>query len=127
MADPDSPAPADPGERGSLTIKGRALNRIATTAALAVPGVVRYGQSVGTRELPRALAMTRDGELVVLVQVAVDWPCVLTEVARAVQITVADHLLRLTGMTVARADVSITRVVPPALPPVLRQTASRVA
>lgn len=111
-------------------IKDRALNRIATTAALAVPGVVRHGQSitsVGVRELPRALTMTSDGELTVLVQIAVDWPCVLTDVARAVQLTVADHLLRLTGLPVARADVSITRVLPPTLPPVLRQPAARVS
>lgn len=138
MAEPDpapheidpSAAESDPGERGSLVIRDRALNRIATTAALAVPGVVAHGQSltsVGVRELPRALAMHRDGELTVLVQIAVDWPCVLTEVARAVQLTVADHLTRLTGITVARADVAITRVLPPALPPVLRQPASRVS
>ncbi|WP_024796154.1 Asp23/Gls24 family envelope stress response protein [Tomitella biformata] len=130
VADPDFAEPIDPGDRGTLTIKDRALNRIATTAALAVPGVVRHGQeisSVGVRELPRALAINRDGELTVLVQIAVDWPCVLTEIARAVQVTVADHLQRLTGMTVARADVSITRVLPPALPPLLRQSATRVS
>ena len=111
-------------------IKDRALNRIATTAALAVPGVVRHGQaisSMGVRELPRALTVNANGQLTVLVQIAVGWPCVLTEVARSVQITVADHLHRLTGMTVARADVSITRVLPPTLTPVMRQPARRVS
>lgn len=121
------PTLADPGERGTLEIRDRALNRLATTAALAVPGVVRNGQSLGTRALPQALTMQEDGELTVLVQIAVDWPCVLTEVARAVQLTVADHLLRLTGIPVARADVSITRVLPPSLPPILRQPEARVS
>lgn len=122
----DQSALDDPGERGTLEIRDRALNRIATTAALAVPRVVRNGQSIGTRALPQALTMQEDGELTVLVQIAVDWPCVLTEVARAVQLTVADHLLRLTGIPVARADVSITRVLPPSLPPILRQPEARV-
>lgn len=119
-----------PGERGTLLIKDRALNRIATTAALAVPEVVRHGQglpAVGARDLPRALAVQQDGDLTVLVQVAVQWPCVLTEVARAVQLTVIDHLRQLTGMTVSRADVTISRVLPPALPPVLRERPSRVS
>lgn len=123
-------APADPGARGSLLIKDRALNRIATTAALAVPGVVRHGHglpAVGSRELPRAMTVDHGGDLTVLIQIAVDWPCVLTEVARAVQLTVVDHLSQLTGMTVSRADVTISRVLPPALAPVLRQSTSRVS
>ncbi len=130
MARPPGGGSDDPGNRGSLVIKDRALNRIATTAALAVPGVVRHGQaltSVGVRELPCALAMTKAGEITVLVQIAVDWPCVLTEVARAVQITVAAHLSQLTGMTIARVDVSITRALPHTLAPVLRQQTSRVS
>jgi uncharacterized alkaline shock family protein YloU len=103
----------DPGLRGSLTIADRAINKLASHAASSVVGVVDSGSTLDKmvgRRLPRT-ASDIHGQLTrVGVEIAVEWPLPLSEVAKSVQSSVAHAVSSLSGLTVVAVDVSVSRV-----------------
>ncbi|MDV8070341.1 DUF6286 domain-containing protein [Rhodococcus sp. IEGM 1366] len=106
----------DPGLRGVLVIKDRAMSKIATAAAITVPGVVRQtgGLSKLTgRELPRAdIAMGSDAVSVNLF-LAVNWPCSVVELTGRVHNEVATSVESLTGYPLHEMNVLIAATTVP--------------
>lgn len=111
------PADADSGAlRGTLTIKDRAIERIAANAALQVPGVVRQsgGLSLLTgRELPRADITTAAGAVAVNLFVAAEWPYDAAALTRRVHDVVERHLNDYTGTTVHELNVVVVSTAQP--------------
>ncbi|RDI33903.1 putative alkaline shock family protein YloU [Rhodococcus sp. AG1013] len=119
MAEPDtepSDAPPaqtaidEPGSRGSLVIKDRAIAKIATTAALQVPGVVSQGGGLTRftgRELPRADVSTGTRSVAVNLYLGVHWPCDVAELTRRVHHEVGEQVENLTGMPLHQLGVLV--------------------
>lgn len=63
------------------------------------------------RELPKVTVMIAADRVRAAVDVAVPWPCPLTEVGAAVRDNVADALHRLAGLKVDGVDVTVSKVV----------------
>lgn len=102
------------GSRGRLVIKERAASRIAVATALSVPGVVRHSSGFGRitgRELPRATVTLTSQSILADVAVAVTWPGAVAQVAHVARAAVADTLRALTGIPVARVDLTVAAVV----------------
>lgn len=105
-------ADADPGRRGRLHLASRAVDRIAGHAAGQVPGVSRRGTNLGRlvgRTSPTADSTVAGDTVRVQMDVAVLWPHGAGDVARQVRSRVGDELGRLTGLSVAAVDVTVSR------------------
>ncbi len=120
MADPGSanlPArTADPGSRGSLSIKDKVYERLAELAAISTDGVVRHASGldrVTGRELPRVQAHADRGRVRAEIDIAVAWPHSVAAVSAAVRASVTDQLGRGIGMHVVRVDVRVPTILPP--------------
>ncbi|MFI8566761.1 Asp23/Gls24 family envelope stress response protein [Rhodococcus sp. NPDC078407] len=101
----------DPGVRGSLEIKDRAISRTAIAAALMDPRVTRttVGLSRLTgRELPRADITLGEDTIAVNLYIGVRWPSQITEVTEAVHAEVEDALATMTGLHVHRVNVLVS-------------------
>jgi uncharacterized alkaline shock family protein YloU len=107
----------DPGERGSLTIKDRAVQRIAEAAALAVPGVVRAEQSTNPlnaalgRAYPRVDCDVAGGRVRAEVKIVGLWPTPAPQLGERVRQAVTDQLQALAGLRVDAVDVTIAKIV----------------
>lgn len=122
MADAGSIAPAEPSEldlergaRGRLSVKDRAISKIAVAAALSVPGVVR--QSGGLlklpgRDLPRAEITMGPDSVAVALYIAVAWPCPVAMLSREVHLAVAERVETLTGLPVEVLHIVVAAAVP---------------
>ncbi|MCJ0903941.1 DUF6286 domain-containing protein [Rhodococcus sp. ARC_M6] len=111
-----STAQPDPGERGSLVIKDRAMSKIATAAAVNVPGVVRQTGGLTRltgRDLPRAdIAMGADA-IAVNLFIAVTWPCSVVDLTGRVRDEVGRSVESLTGYPLTDMNVMIAATCPP--------------
>jgi len=109
--------PTDPGERGSLIIRDRAVQRIAAAAALAVPGVVPAGQSTNSlnaalgRAYPRVGCDVAGGRVRAEVEIVGRWPTSAPELGAQVRQAVTDQLRALAGLRVDAVDVTIAKIV----------------
>ncbi|MEU4409557.1 Asp23/Gls24 family envelope stress response protein [Streptosporangium sp. NPDC023963] len=104
---------AVPAERrGRTDIPGRVVSRIAARAA----GEVARVREVGERRplsLRGGTRATLDGELATLrLDVTVEYPAPIREVAEEVRRHVAERVMALTGMDVGHIDVLVTNVAP---------------
>ncbi len=109
--------PVDPGERGSLIIKDRAVQRIAEAAALGVPGVVPARQSTNSlnaalgRAYPRVGCDVAGGRVRAEVEIVGLWPTSAPQLGAQVRQAVTDQLQLLAGLRVDAVDVTIAKVV----------------
>lgn len=101
---------ADPGQRGELIIRNRALSRIVEHVALEVSGVVRTGAR--RRDLPRAVVDASLPEPNILVDVALAWPGPVARQCRQIRGRIDSEVTRLTGRRPSRIDVSVSTLVP---------------
>lgn len=113
----DVPAPQDDtaGERGTLTIKDRALERIAAAAALQVPGVTYKAGNLSLltgRELPRADVTSSGGAVAVNLYISAEWPYDAAALTRRVHDAVEWHLHEYTGLVVHELNVLIVSTSP---------------
>ena len=114
---------ADPGERGNLIIKDRAVQRIAEAAALSVPGVVPAAQSTNTlnaalgRAYPRVDCEVAGGRVRAEVEIVGLWPTPAPQLGAQVRQTVTDQLQRLAGLRVDAVDVTIAKMIRAAAAP----------
>lgn len=116
-----STAPADglddPGCRGSLLIKGRAVQRIAEAAALGVTGVAPADKSTNAlnsalgRAYPRVDCDVAGGRVRAELEIVGVWPTPAPLLAGQVRDAVTDQLERLAGLTVDAVDVTIAKII----------------
>ncbi|MGX6607463.1 Asp23/Gls24 family envelope stress response protein [Micromonosporaceae bacterium Da 78-11] len=113
----------DPSERGSLTIKDRAVQRIAEAAALGVPGVVPAAHSTNAvntalgRAYPRVDCDVAGGRVRADVEIVGLWPTSAPQLGAQVRQAVTDQLQALAGLRVDAVDVTIAKIVRVAAPP----------
>lgn len=111
------PAAADTVERrGRTTIADKVLERLATRAALDVPGVLRHSAgpevlSAVTTSWPKATADSAGERVSVKLSLALDWDASATEVAAQVRERVRERLVEQTGKSVDRVDVTVAALV----------------
>jgi len=104
----------EPGARGSLTVRDRAVSRVAEYAAVHTDGVVRQSSGLGRmigRDLPRVDSNVSGGRVRVKVAIATAWPRSVPAVSAAVRAGVAEQLQASTGLIVDRVDVVVDEVV----------------
>jgi uncharacterized alkaline shock family protein YloU len=112
----DDTADDGAGARGTLTIRQRAVARIALAACLEAPGVRRHGSGLGKiagRELPRAEVDVAGDRVRASVDVAVEWGRSLSAVAADVGRGVGDALASHSGLTVDGVTVHVAAIIPP--------------
>ncbi|ACU36729.1 Asp23/Gls24 family envelope stress response protein [Actinosynnema mirum] len=108
--------PADPGERGRLTVGDAAVERIAAHAATEVDGVGGsayrlLGVAVGPEQAGADVRVgaTVTGDAVALdVRLSVVYPMPVRRTADRVRAHLALRIRDLTGLTVTRVDVTVT-------------------
>ncbi|OZF34503.1 hypothetical protein CH294_15970 [Rhodococcus sp. 14-2483-1-1] len=101
----------DPGSRGSVQIKDRAISRTAIAAALKDPRVTRTTGGLSRltgRELPRADVTLGADTIAVNLYIGVRWPSQITEVTQAVHAAVEEALATMTGLHVHRVNVLVS-------------------
>ena len=106
----------EPGSRGRLTIREKAVERVAFAAALEVDGVLRHSHGIGRlagRELPSAEIEVSGDHVRASLAVAVTWGSPLAATATRVQHQVSRGLGELSGLTVDCVDVHVQYVVAP--------------
>jgi uncharacterized alkaline shock family protein YloU len=107
----------DPGWRGRLLIKDRAVQRIAEAAALSVTGVAPADKSTNAvntvlgRAYPRVDCDVAGGRVRAELEVVGVWPTSAPLLAGQVRETVTDQLERLAGLTVDAVDVTIAKII----------------
>ncbi|MGC5010982.1 Asp23/Gls24 family envelope stress response protein [Streptosporangium sp. DT93] len=103
--------PAVPAERrGRTDISDRVVSRIATRAAGEVARVRKVGER-GPLSFRGGTRATVDGELTTLrLDVTVDYPAPLREVAQQVRSHVAERIMALTGLYVGHIDIDVVNV-----------------
>jgi uncharacterized alkaline shock family protein YloU len=108
------PSDADPGDRGTLVVKDRVAQRIAVRAARDTAGVQPQDATMTKligRELPKVTVMISADRVRAAVDVAVPWPCPLTDVGAGVRQNVGTALHRLAGLQVDGVDVTVSKVI----------------
>lgn len=100
----------EPGERGSLEIKHKAVEHLAVLAARSTESVTDRNPGLrvlGGRDLPTADVTINGTRVRAQVAVAVAWPSPLAKVAEKVRAAVARDLSELGIYTVDRVDVTV--------------------
>lgn len=105
---------ADPGARGTLTIRQRAVERIVLAASLHADGALEHRGGLGRlagREWPRADVAVAGDRVQVALRVAVAWGRPLHQVAARVRADVVDALTAHSGLTVDSVSVHVDAIV----------------
>ncbi|VEG50929.1 Protein of uncharacterised function (DUF322) [Mycolicibacterium aurum] len=106
-----------PEERGRLTIRDRAVERMATAAALNAAGVHRHGSGLGRlagRDLPRVDVGVAGDHVRADVEIAVAWGRPLADTAAAVRRDIVEALATHAGLVVDGVTVHVATVISPA-------------
>lgn len=112
-ADLGKDAVVEPDGRGTLQIADKVVERIAAHTAALVDGVVEIGSGLDKlvgRRLPKASGDVHGDRVRVSVDIAVQWPFDVADVAREVRREVAAAIAGLAGMRVLGVDVSVSRI-----------------
>lgn len=105
----------DPGTRGTLTIKQRAVERVAARAAMETEGVQHFRRGIDKltgREFPKTEVIVSGDHVRASVEIAVEWGHSLAATTAAVQSRVIDALSTMSGLTVDGVDIHVAGVVP---------------
>ncbi len=107
----------EPGRRGSLLIKDRAVQRIAEAAALSVTGVAPAQTSTNAlnsvlgRAYPRVDCDVAGGRVRAELEIVGVWPTPAPLLAGQVRDAVTEQLRKLAGLTVDAVDVTIAKII----------------
>jgi uncharacterized alkaline shock family protein YloU len=105
--------PDDPGVRGRLSVRQRAVQQWARQAALAIDGVVQHRRGIDKmtgHELPKTDVVLAGDHVQASVDIAVEWGRPLAATALAVQSRVAETLTTMGGLHVDVVDVHVASV-----------------
>lgn len=114
--------PDEAGRRGTLTVAGRVVERIAEAATLSVDGVARSAETAGTvesalgRAYPRIDCDVAGDRVRVEARIATHWPRPAASVAEEVRDHVVDRLRTLAAVEVDGIVVTVAKVVRPEAP-----------
>lgn len=110
---------------GRLVLDDRVGETIAARAALDVGSVVSYSAGMGSLlsgpavvlsavggGYPRAQIDMSSAMPRLSVEVALEWPCPVTQVCRDLRTHLSDELVRLTGVRPVAVDVDVVQLVP---------------
>ena len=118
VTEPDVTEPdGDPGARGTLTVKQRVVERLATRAAVETDGVQHFRRGIDKltgREFPKADVVVSGDHVRASVEIAVAWGRSLATTAAAVQTNVTNALTTMSGLIVDGVDVHVAGIVPAA-------------
>lgn len=98
--------------RGSLEVRGRAIERIAKAAATAVDGVRDVPGTLTSRGLPHVEASVVAGHCRVTIDAATQWPRPIARLAEQIRAAVAADLTRQGGVVVDAVDVTVSYSAP---------------
>lgn len=104
---------SDPGERGSLQVADKAVDRIAAHTAALVDGVVAIRSGLDKlvgRRLPKVSSDVHGDRVRISVEIAVAWPMSVADVARTVRHDVHAAVSHLAAMRVLGVDVSVSQI-----------------
>lgn len=106
----------EPGQRGSLIIANKVVERMAVIAAREMDEVTATGTRWSSLPLmssgmPTATAKVAGGRARIRVDVAAQWPLSATEVAQRVRDHVRDQVSTLAGINVDAVDVTVADIV----------------
>lgn len=112
-------AGSDPGERGSLELRSRAVERLVSAAAGEVDGTsggvsrVLGRQVRGPAERPQVSAEVTGDLLTASIVLSLPWGVPLAPAAAAVRASVRDRVTATTGLRVGHLDVVVRSLLPP--------------
>jgi uncharacterized alkaline shock family protein YloU len=110
----------DPADRGHLTLRDKAVERIVYAAALEAGGIERESHGlakIAGRELPRAEVVVSGDRVRANVDVAAQWGRPLAATAAEVRDRVTRGLAELGGLTVDAVTVHVRSIVGPQTTP----------
>jgi uncharacterized alkaline shock family protein YloU len=116
VAEP-APQDDDPGGRGTLTVRHRAVEHLAARAAMETEGVQHFRRGIDKltgREVPKTDVLLSGDHVRASIEIAVEWGRSLAGTAEAVQARITEVLSTMSGLTVDGVDVHVVGVVPAA-------------
>ncbi|KGI66753.1 alkaline shock response membrane anchor protein AmaP [Mycolicibacterium rufum] len=112
----DSAPVTDPGDRGSLQVRGRAIEHLVEAAVLTTPGVRRHGKALSGligHDLPRVDAVVAGDHVRTEVEIAAEWGRPLAALAADARSRITTALRDHAGLVVDGIAVHVAAVVTP--------------
>ena len=112
----DSAPVTDPGDRGSLQVRGRAIEHLVEAAVLTTPGVRRHGKALSGligHDLPRVDAVVAGDHVRTAVEVAAEWGRPLATLSADARGRITTALRDHAGLAVGGVTVHVAAVLPP--------------
>ncbi len=106
----------DPGDRGSLQVRDRAIEHLVEAAVLTTPGVRRHGRALSNlvgHDLPRVDAVVAGDHVRAAVQVAAEWGRPLAALSADARGRITTALRDHAGLAVDGVTVHVAAVLPP--------------
>lgn len=108
-------AVTDPGDRGSLKVRDRAIEHLVEAAVLTTPGVRRHGKALSNlvgHDLPRVDAVVAGDHVRTAVEVAAEWGRPLAALAADARGRITTALRDHAGLAVDGVTVHVAAIVP---------------
>ncbi|KRE27884.1 hypothetical protein ASG82_16170 [Mycobacterium sp. Soil538] len=113
----DAAAPAaDPGDRGSLQVRGRAIEHLVEAAVLTTPGVRRHGKALSGligHDLPRVEAVVAGDHVRTEVEIAAEWGRPLAALSADARSRITTALRDHAGLVVDGIALHVAAIVTP--------------
>ncbi|KKF01862.1 Asp23/Gls24 family envelope stress response protein [Mycolicibacterium obuense] len=112
----EAAAVTDPGDRGSLQVRDRAIEHLVEAAVLTTPGVRRHGRALSNlvgHDLPRVDAVVAGDHVRTAVQVAAEWGRPLAALSADARGRITTALRDHAGLAVDGVTVHVAAIVPP--------------
>ncbi|MBX7454593.1 Asp23/Gls24 family envelope stress response protein [Mycolicibacterium sp. 3033] len=112
----EAAAVTDPGDRGSLEVRDRAIEHLVEAAVLTTPGVQRHGRALSNlvgHDLPRVDAVVAGDRVRTAVEIAAEWGRPLAALSADARNRITTALRDHAGLTVDSVTVHVAAIVPP--------------
>lgn len=106
----------DPGDRGRLQVRGRAIEHLVEAAVLTTPGVRRHGKALSGligHDLPRVDAVVAGDHVRTEVEIAAEWGRPLAALSADVRARITTALCDHAGLVVDGIAVHVAAIVIP--------------